>query len=63
MTTVKELFDFVVNEKDVYLTPEQENKLLIACERAIKENEDDYSRQIAGKIYLNLILDFPELTL
>ena len=61
--TKQELYDYVVKEKGATLTPEQSNKLLKACERAINENEDDHSRQIAGKIYLNLVLDFPELTL
>ena len=61
--SVQELFDIVIAEFSIKLTEIQKEKFKIACERAIRENEDDYSRRIAGKIYLNLILDFPELTL
>lgn len=63
MITVSELFEFLVNEKGIKLTSEQESKLLVACERAILENQDDFSRQVAGMAYLNVILDFPNMTL
>lgn len=60
---IKELFEYAVKEKGVQLIAIQEHKLKAACERAINENEDDYSRKIAIKIYLNFILEFPDLSL
>ncbi|PKR80720.1 hypothetical protein CW751_08085 [Brumimicrobium salinarum] len=63
MLDVEKLFEIVVKEKGIELTTIQKKKIIVACERAIRENDDDNSRQIAGKIYLNLILDFPDLNL
>lgn len=47
----------------IILTPEQEIKMRIACQKAYNDNES-YDEQLgAAKIYLKLIIDFPQMTL
>ena len=59
------LFNSIVDELDFELTAIQIEKLKKACEKAVNENPTLAlpDLQTAARIYLNLILDFPGLTL
>lgn len=63
MVTIEELFNLTVKRKGVELTPDQKEKFLIACEKSIKDNDTNFSREEAAKLFLNMILEFPELSL
>lgn len=65
MSDVLKMYNDVLETRKVVLSDLQRQKFLYACEKAIAENPTlNFSGQKqAASIYLNYILDFPELDL
>jgi len=61
MITVKELFDFVVKEKGVTLTPLQEVEFIKGCENAIADHNFVEDQKISARLYLMEILRHPQI--
>ena len=61
---VEALINAVLSERDIELSPIQKIKFQQACQKTILENENATSQElkIAARIYLNFILDFPDLS-
>ena len=60
------LYHYVLENKGIKLSATNDLKFRMACLRALKDNPNLgslYNYGIAGEVYLNLILSFPELTL
>ena len=57
----QELYDKTVKGLKSPLSPRQEAILLIACQKAIKQNGDDESRYKAAVYYLQQIQRNPDL--
>lgn len=60
-----QLVSGIIAKRKVSLTEVQHSKLVVACWKAIDENPELNERDllIAVGIYLNFILEFPDLTL
>ena len=63
--SAKSLYNKTLAKNNIILTPIQEYKFLHACEKCIIENPTLNINELilAAQIYLNLILNFPELDL
>lgn len=57
------IFNEILNEKQVELTKDQEKKFRHACEKAVSDNSTYQEQKLAAQLYLNYILEFPELSL
>jgi hypothetical protein len=60
-----DVYNAVLQKKGTTLSQNQKNKFLLACEKSIIENPTlDFNDWVtAAKIYLNFIIDFPNLDL
>ena len=63
--TAKDLYDHILVKNNVSLSEDQDDKLRFACQKSIAENPhlDFHNTLKAVQIYLNLIREFPQLTL
>lgn len=64
-TLIQKLYDTVLVKRKVNLTDLQSIKFLRACEKTIAENPslNFHDWTTAANIYLNFVLDFPQLDL
>ena len=62
---IKKLYETVLAKRNVGLTDLQRKKFLSACEKTIAENSNLNFEHwtTAANIYLNFVLDFPQLDL
>jgi hypothetical protein len=62
---IEKLYDTVLEKRKVRLTDIQQIKFRWACEKTIAENLglNFHDWTIAANIYLNFVLDFPQLDL
>ena len=64
MNKEQSVYARLLSWRNVVLSEKQDALLRHACRLALQDNGNEIDDAfIAGKVYLNLILDFPELTL